>query len=481
MNMSLPYDKTNKHSIIDYAKQLIGRSLNELCNEEQINKYSKEYISKVEESSVEYKPTKKNKGKFGNLLEEGYFGYEPNSRQEADFAEVGLELKSTPIKKLTRNDTFVAKERLVLSIIDYNKIINQTFLTSSLFMKSSSMLLVCYLYEKDRHFTDYIIHLVDEWEFTEVDLKIIEHDWMIIKNKVMQGKAHEISESDTYYLAACTKGNNAESMRSQPYSEERAKQRAYSLKQSYMNYVIRTISGGNENYGRLLKTPEIASTQTIEQYTISQFKPYIGLSESEIIKQLGISISHSKDYHARLSKAIMNINPIYEVEEFVKADIEIKTIRITDNNTIKEHISFPAFKYEDVLEETWETSLFYKQISKKFLFIFFKENINGDYSLDKVTFWSMPEEDIFHVEKIWNQLFLVISKGSIVREVKNGRRYTNFIGSKENPVSHIRPHAITSDDTYPLPIQDIHTGAMEYTKHCLWLNKSYVLDKIYLA
>lgn len=66
------------------------------------------------------------KGNFGQILEKFYFGYEPNSKSEADFFEIGMELKSSPLKQL-KNNEFRSKKRLVLSIIDYLKIVDQSF------------------------------------------------------------------------------------------------------------------------------------------------------------------------------------------------------------------------------------------------------------------------------------------------------------------------------------------------------------------
>lgn len=50
------------------------------------------------------------------------------------------------------------------------------------------------------------------FSFPEEDLAIIEHDWKTIMRKVRAGRAHELSEGDTLYLAACTKGANASSV-----------------------------------------------------------------------------------------------------------------------------------------------------------------------------------------------------------------------------------------------------------------------------
>ncbi len=126
----LPYDLNNKNSIIHYAKQLVGKSLKDICEKELIE-------------------NQKNKGGFGQLLEKFYFLYEPNSDSEPDFKEVGLELKSSPIKKLKRLD-FVSKERLVLNIINYLEIVKQDFENSSFLKKNKNLLLVFYFYENNK-------------------------------------------------------------------------------------------------------------------------------------------------------------------------------------------------------------------------------------------------------------------------------------------------------------------------------------------
>ena len=78
--MQLPYNPSDKKSIIDYAKRLVGNSLRQSCAESVLlHNYT-------------------GKGHFGQILEQFYFGYKPNSKAEADFNEVGMELKSSPLK-----------------------------------------------------------------------------------------------------------------------------------------------------------------------------------------------------------------------------------------------------------------------------------------------------------------------------------------------------------------------------------------------
>ena len=69
-----------------------------------------------------------------------------------------------------------------------------------------------------------------------------------------------------------------------------------------------------------------------------------------------------------------------------------------------------------------------------------------------------------------------------IKTDKNGKevRFTNFPSKKFSSISHVRPHAKDASDTYPLPKKDKLTKQMEYTKHCFWLNNSYIRDEIFL-
>ena len=234
--MKLPYNPEDKKSIIEFAKLLKDKSLRQVCDETTI------------------KNDRKGKGHFGQILEEFYFQYKPNSDAEPDFPIAKLELKSSPLKQL-KNNEYRSKERLVLNIINYINVVNQKFENSDIL--------------------DLIIKLVDEWSFPSTDLEIIKKDWEIITKKIADGKAHELSEGDTFYLGACTKGANASSVRKQPFSEIPAKQRAYSFKQGYVNHIIASIAGETkEVYGKLLPSVKEAKKKTIEEIVIEKFKPY---------------------------------------------------------------------------------------------------------------------------------------------------------------------------------------------------------------
>jgi DNA mismatch repair protein MutH len=293
----------------------------------------------------------------------------------------------------------------------------------------------------------------------------------------MDGKAHELSEGDTFYLGACTKGANATTTRKQPFSDIPAKQRAFSFKQGYVNHIIASIANETTGiYGKLIPSVSVAKKQTIEDIVLSKFKPYYNKTVEEILEKIGREINiNAKSFYANLTKAILGIELNQEVEEFEKAGIIVKTVRLKENDLPKEDISFPNFNYE----ELWEESNFREILEHKFLFVFYKFE-NEDLVLRKVKFWNMPYGDIQEAKKVWVKVRDIVANGNIVREVDEGVRYTNFPSKKFSPIAHVRPHAKNSADTLPLPTKDKVTQAIEYTKHCFWLNAAYIRDEIYL-
>lgn len=461
-------DITSADSIIEFAKKLKGQSLRQACGEE------------IEKHGY------KGKGNFGQILEKFYFGYEPNSDAEPDFKEAGIELKSSPLKTL-KNGDFRSKERLVLNIINYLEVHKEEFENSSFWKKNAHLLLVFYLHDKDSDLLDYLIKLVDGWQYPNEDLKIIKHDWETINQKIKDGKAHELSEGDTFYLGACTKGSTAlKSYREQPFNDEKAKQRAYSLKQGYVNHIIANIAQEETAvYGKIIEQPEILDlVQSIEDVVISKFQPFYGKSAEQIEQEIGITLNNkAKNYYAILTKAMLGIELDKKIEEFEKADIQVKTIRVEKNNRIEQSVSFPAFDFIQIYNESWRESELKDLTEKKFLFLFFKNNGN-EYVFDKVKFWNMPFADRNEVRRVWLRTKKIIQTGEIIKGYKtnkNGKvtRILNFPKKTESYVWHVRPHGQTALDTKPLPIMEKKTQQMSFTKQCFWMNWDYLRDEIY--
>ena len=445
----------NRQEIELISKSAIGKSVNDILNEETV--------------TVEDKDT--NKGGLGQLIEKYLFGINNNSDSEPDFMPSGIELKVTPYKKI-KGGKLSAKERLVLNIIDYMTEYKNTFRNSHFWYKNNKIQLLWYLWEANKDKKDLIIthEKLLELEKNE-DLKQIEEDWNFIINKICEGKAHEISEADTMYLGACSKGANALSIREQPFSDIPAMQRAFCFKNSYMTQLVRKYIGDYSNVEKILK----GTNDTFNEFVLNIIAKYKGKSQNELMKEFNID-TKAKNVNSMLISRMFNVKgKLSETEEFQKAKIIPKTIRIEENGRIKESISFPYFKYTEIVNQDWETSDLREELeTTKYMFFIFKME-NGEYIFKGIKLWNMPEIDIeTSVMEMWKKTYNTIKTGNIVKSIENGIRKTNFVGMSENNVCHVRPHGRNANDVCKLPVADRLTGATEYTKHCFWINNNYI-------
>ena len=429
------YDKSSVDSIVDFAKGLTGKSLAEAV----------ELPSDIE--------NRRNRGNLGLLIENYYFEISPGSSQEPDFPEAGLELKTTGVLEKARGK-YVAKERLVLKMINFTSIVGETWESSELLKKCKLMLILFYLYEKDvsvlnrRFVIDPLVY-----EIPDVDLPIIREDWERIRETVRNGKAHELSEGDTNYLGACRKGAGgmSEALLIQPHSSTGAKSRAFSFKPTYIN---RLIEGHTEEAGRL----GVSSAMSFEEATRLRFQPYLGRTVDEISADVNYfrTNPNNKRFLRDLSVRILLAGK-KSVSELDKADIEMKTIRLQKNGIPRESMSFPAFKFLEIVNEKWEESSFCDKLEKKFLFVIFRTDAAGVDRLESVKYWNMPYKDRMEARRVWKET---------KRRVKIDA--TNLPGKSESPVAHVRPKGRNGRDMLPTP------QGGQYLRQCFWLNNSYI-------
>lgn len=427
------YDKDSVESIVNFAKLLKNKSLTEVVT----------LPDKITNS--------KNRGDLGGLLEAHFFELAPTT-SGIDFPEAGLELKTTGL--LRKSDgTLKVKERLVLTMINYLKIVEETWEASTLFNKCKLILIIFYLYEKDVSVID-MKFILDPflYKMQNHDLEVIKRDWLFIQNKIRLGKAHELSEGDTFYLGACRKGSGGpdEKLREQPNAKIGAKARAFSFKPSYVNSLLSS---------HLSKDVlQLNAENSIESRTFERFKPYLGKTIDEISEAVGYrkSSSNHKAYLKDLAVRILSKGE-GRVPELEKAGVELKTVRLQKNGVPKESMSFPGFKFLDIVNEEWEDSAFFEKLESKFLFLVFQENGSGNFELSKVQYWNMPFEDRLEARRVWEET---------KRRVQEG--IENFPNSSESGVAHVRPKAKDGQDKIPMP-----NGSMRL-KQCFWLNAKYI-------
>tara|TARA_R110002012_G_scaffold99237_1_gene237141 strand:+ start:2470 stop:3948 length:1479 start_codon:yes stop_codon:yes gene_type:complete len=479
----LPYNPHDIDSVLAYAKKLEGSTLTEAIKKNSFLSNS------VRETST---LAKKHKGRLGQLTESLYFLIKTNSSPEPDFPSINLELKTSGLLPASTRDRhknisgkWKAKEALPLGGCNYNKIVCEEFLSSSFLKKNRNLLIIFYEYHKnvgDLNKQIKLTGLLAYDDMSEHDKAIIENDWNKMRQGTLEGKAHEFSRGDFDYLELATSGTSS-TYTTQPFGPK-TRTRKYCLKSGFMHSFVSQLSSDKDDSISLFEDED--KDITLSEKISQRFAPYIGKTVKAIASDLSMPSSECKQKFSRISRNILKA--IFEVpeerdvqvyvEEFAKAEISIKTVRLDDRDMPCENLSFPAFKFKDIVREDWESSTFRKLLDRKFLFIFFKEKGDG-WILDSTRYWNMPNDDIREAKKVWGKTKDTINAGKIVREIAGRRRLSHFPKLRENPVAHVRPHAQTTDDTYELPTKDVLTGSSEYTKHCFWLNKAYIKDNIY--
>ena len=425
----------------------------------------------------------KAKGHLGQIIEESFFEYEINSNKEADFKELGIELKVTPIKK-NKNGTLSAKERLVLNIINYEDEYKLQFDSSSFWSKNKKLLMMFYHWTKGVPRKDYPIIEVYLHNYSKSDLEIIKQDWNYIIQKIKDGKAHELSEGDTTYLGAVTKGASKGSLRSQPFNELPAMQRAFSLKQSYMTALVRQLIDKEDLIS--IATKEDLSKLTLEEVIQSKFQPYFGKTVNQISEDYNISFNpKAKNFVHQFISLLLDLPTIQlnKIEEFQKANIVPKTIRLEPNGKPEQNMSFHNIDFNEWAYNDWEDSEWREYFeATKFLFFIFEykekteDNKNRELYFKGLKLWNMPESMIeSELYIFWKKVRNIINNGIKIKRVKHGKYYrnnNNLPKASEESYFHLRPKGRDGKDIVVLP------DGQEITKQCFWFNRDFVVDII---
>jgi len=396
----------NQIALIQQGNLLLGKALIELYSLDELSPYLKQ----------------KGKGKFGNIVEALHYGIQNNNRSEPDVANLGIEIKTNPLVRRA-DGSFAPKEVVSLGMIDYTSIIDESFETSGFLRKNRKILYNMYWYETENQpIASYRFLLVDLVDLPEEDLKIIKKDWTIIKSKFESGQADSLSKSDTHYLAAGTKGGK--NQQPKEYRSQKGlkftKGRAFVFKSTYIkslleDYELTTLSNGQLGFIKssgkekfYLLSPQ--DNGDIKSAIESRFKHFIGKYDYEIANHFGeaemfaLKIDKGR-WHWNTSLILTGKkkkNLSSHLEEFKKSGLTVKTIRVNSEYYPAEEVSFRTQDYLITEDSTWEESSLYFEMSKKFLWVIYRQSSIGCV-LDRILFWSMPEEDLNTIRLKWEE------------------------------------------------------------------------------
>jgi DNA mismatch repair protein MutH len=433
---------------------------------------------------------KTNKGIVGQILE-GYIGNPPNSSASSDIAEIGVELKVLPLKKIGLG--LQPKERSKIKSIDYNELALVKWKESKIRKKMDIILFLVYeqpvgLSYKDWTDEQFIFKGPLLYELKEQNENQISNDYNLLHEKTKHGKAHLISESDTQILGAATSGTG----KLVKYLQgKEAKQRSYVLKQPFLKQFYK------EKFSReKFVSINIPNNETPQQFVRRILEAKLANKTfSEISINYGIDLnSNAKSFSRMVINKVLSIDDKVSIRELETSGVTLKTVPVNKKLAPYESMSFPKFSLVDIIDEYWDglvdmdeqlegtnIPVFREQIERPFIFLpIHKEKHNGewqpveDWIVGKPIVWEPSQDDLEIIKKQWEKVKKLAFEGVNVWAVKYGsktRQENNLLKASEDRIIHVRPHAKNSSDI-DRPYNKLK--GISITWQSFWLNAKFV-------
>ena len=359
-------------------------------------------------------------------------------------------------------------------MINFNEIVKETFETSHLLEKNENLLILWYYYKKnisvrDLKFYTYLLYSLHQ------DEDVIRNDFKIIQEKVLKGKAEELSEGDTTYLGACRKGTKGTDTRSQPYSDKPAPSRAYCLKQGYMSGIIEDLCQKETIKPRTYKY------YSVTEYITAKLEKYFEKTQKEIAEELNLLKNNKipKNINKKITdtligkdKDLPKLDPIFKYSNFI-----IKNSPILEDYTPKERMSFKNLRLSD-FETEWDES-YWKQYFEQTNIInicWQFKNRNGKVGegiLKTVKQISFTDKDLKSIGKTYHMIQKAMKNYEEKIHGENLDEYVKDLptpNSFEDQIIEILPKARKGKNSYYTFFEndkDTIKSAFALTKECL--------------
>lgn len=440
------YRTATADQIMTHARWLAGRSLGEL--------------NAV--LAVPFDLASSHKGTVGHMVE-SYFGIPQNSRQEADFPAAGIELKILPVR-VRSGGNYAAKERTVLSMIDYDSLVDENWPAASVRKKLNHILFVFYRDDAaipmaQRRFLDVV-----EWRPTDDLEPTLRHDWETVQSKVRIGKADELSGRDSVLLEAATKGRDSSARVSQPRSDTPAKPRAWSLKAKFGTalLVLHTQAQAGAEIIDLRQRLAPKPGRNILDALLEHLWEHDGMTLGAISQRNGKSIQRGKAGAALFMRQVFGITRTDATfRELLELGVTVRTVRVSPRGNPYESTSFPYFDYFELADETWEDSEL-KSFLEQVLFIPLvgatKASQRPTLMVGRSFIWRPNDSEWVQIQHEWEMFRDLIRTGQ-----------ANALPTAERTkIIHVRPHATNSSKKLKAP------GGIMAQKSSFWLNREFV-------
>ena len=233
----------------------------------------------------------------------------------------------------------------------------------------------------------------------------------------------------------------------------------------------------------------VAAAATIPEYTGVDEIDYMA---EKMITSAGIKTTMGQDEKVRRIYHWMTVNFKHKhADEFVKANIRVKTIRVEENNSIKENMSFSPFKFMELVNQDFENSELHKFFEETKLFFFIWKKDGDVYRVKSCQLWSMPSNDLeVVVRNEWEQYKNIIQYGvKFIKSVDRKGKISfknNLPNKSDTQIIHIRPHSkmaayqFNNGESYGNVERDANMlpNGEYMTTQSFWINNNYILKQL---
>ncbi len=453
MSESAPYYGSFDHrtastaEILSVAHGLVGRTLGDISGRGS--------VSRVSEART--------KGDVGAIVE-AYFSIPPNTSPLPDFPGAGIELKTVPL--FARSREVVVKERTFIAKIDYHALAGEEWTRATVRKKLQKVLFVFYRWAPAVDISAFTVEHVLLWSPDDRTLPFLETDWRTVRDKVRGGQAHLISEGDGRILGAATKSATGADRQRQPFSAELAKPRGWALKPTFVRSIFVESTVPDRQLESLVDAIGANAGTDFERQVLDHFDRYVGKRVGDVAALLGLPSTAAKHRAAIVvRRALGQRQPELRIKEFERLGIEIKIVRLAADARPYEAMSFPAFRYGELVAEQWEDSDLLARLNR--LLVVPVEGRTKETSVDQCVirapfFWSPSGPELDGIRQEWEMFRAEVAAGLAGSLTPaSGTRYI-----------HVRPKARDSTDTDDAP------GLGPVVKKCFWLNQRFVQELV---
>ena len=369
-------------------------------------------------------------GIAGDVIEQSVFGYDANSDSSPDLNIDGIltELKTTGIRISKKNPKeYEAKEPMSITGVSPNIIIDEEFYDSRFWHKLAHLLLVYYLYASDKtvlaaEYANFLVKGYQFLEFSDEDKKILEQDWLIVRNFI-----RSLNKNESLYPEISHLRDKLLFIDTAPKWPNPPR---FRLKRTVVSNIVQKHFNGSLE--QLPKSYDSYSEIDEKCHQITAI--YKNKTVSELMKEFGNEGKVDKGIGERLVVKMFGgtAKKMQDIDLFSKIGLLGKTIVLTEKGKRTEDMKLFRINFDEIenVNEQFTDSIFYDYLNEnQILCIIFEEHDSKDFGKNTfLGFKRLSFTDDFielNVKSVWNRIRELV----IYKELKD----IPVLNAKGNP------------------------------------------------